>query len=88
MVEWGYDERNEQGGNGAEKSAYLSLAFAWKFNLTAIDAVLPVIETALVPYGVRPHWGKYEKLEAKDFLGTYPRLADFKWDLKKLPKFL
>jgi xylitol oxidase len=37
--------------------------------------VLPQIESALAPFGVRPHWGKLFVGSAET---TYPRLPEFR----------
>ena len=49
--------------------------FTWQPRPEEVLAVLPQIESALAPFGVRPHWGKL-------FVGSleerYPRLPDFR----------
>jgi alditol oxidase len=49
--------------------------FTWHPRAAEVFAVLPQIEAALEPFGVRPHWGKL-------FVGSpqarYPKLAEFR----------
>ena len=40
-------------------------------------AVLPTIEEALAPFGVRPHWGKVFTMEGAAVRDAFPRMADF-----------
>lgn len=40
-------------------------------------AAVAVMEEALLPFGVRPHWGKVFEMDAAALMDAYPRLADF-----------
>lgn len=61
--------------------AYGRDSVAFHFTWVAdTDAVLPVVrrvETALNPFGPRPHWGKVFRVPAEVVRGRYPRLSDF-----------
>jgi len=51
--------------------------FTW---VADTDVVLPVVrrvESALNPFGPRPHWGKVYAVPAEVVRGRYPRLEDF-----------
>jgi xylitol oxidase len=52
--------------------------FTWKPQPTEVLAVLPRLEHALAPFGVRPHWGKLFVGSADALAAVYPRLADFR----------
>ncbi len=56
----------------------IAFHFTWKPRLDDVLTVLPQIETALEPFGVRPHWGKLFTLSAEDIDAVYPRLPDFR----------
>jgi xylitol oxidase len=51
--------------------------FTWQPRQAEVEAVLPVIEESLAPFGVRPHWGKLFRMDPSAD-GLYPRLADFR----------
>jgi xylitol oxidase len=48
--------------------------FTWKPRPAEVLAVLPQIESALAPFGVRPHWGK---LFVESPQARYPKLPEF-----------
>jgi xylitol oxidase len=48
--------------------------FTWKNEPAAVDAVLPEIESILLPLGARPHWGKHFHATAADLAPLYPKL--------------
>jgi xylitol oxidase len=55
----------------------VALHFTWQPRQPEVEAVLPVIEERLAPFGVRPHWGKL--FHGGGWLTTrYPKLADFR----------
>ena len=57
--------------------AAVAFHFTWKQEVENVVNVLPVIESALIPFGVRAHWGKLFTLKA-DYLATqYEKLDDF-----------
>lgn len=52
----------------------VALHFTWQPRQPEVEALLPLLEERLAPFGARPHWGKL-------FHGVpahYPRLADFR----------
>jgi len=62
----------------------IAFHFTWKPQLDDVLAVLPQIESALEPFGVRPHWGKLFTRSADDLDAVYPKLPDFRRLLQKL----
>ncbi|MEO8828667.1 D-arabinono-1,4-lactone oxidase [Lapillicoccus sp.] len=50
----------------------------WELDEPAVYAVLPAIETALLPLGARPHWGKCFVATSAELEALYPRMADFR----------
>jgi xylitol oxidase len=57
--------------------------FTWKPNWPEVKKLLPEIEAALAPFGVRPHWGKLFTIDARTVQHSYERFPDFKKLLKK-----
>ena len=55
----------------------VALHFTWKQEEPAVRALLPLIEAALAPFAVRPHWGKLFTLETETLRQRYPRFDDF-----------
>lgn len=55
----------------------VALHFTWHQDQDAVEAVLPDIETVLLPLGARPHWGKLFLDKDHVVPGLYPRLNDF-----------
>ena len=51
--------------------------FTWKPNWPEVRKLLPQIEAALAPFGVRPHWGKLYTIDARTVQGSYERFPDF-----------
>ncbi|MGW4525282.1 FAD-binding protein [Amycolatopsis sp. NPDC004378] len=51
----------------------VALHFTWQPRQAEVEAVLPVLEERLAPFGARPHWGKLFHTAA----GHYPRQDDF-----------
>lgn len=60
----------------------VALHFTWQQRQEEVEAVLPALEEALMPFAPRPHWGKIFSRSvagAPDHLAAvYPRLADFR----------
>jgi xylitol oxidase len=54
------------------------LHFSWRQDIDAVNAVLPKLETALAPFGPRPHWGKLFLAPAGVLEPRYPKMADFR----------
>jgi alditol oxidase len=59
-------------------SDMVGIHFTWKRRQHEVERVLARIESALVPFGSRPHWGKLFLAEAADLRPLYPRLPDFR----------
>jgi xylitol oxidase len=55
----------------------VAVHFTWRPLQSEVEAVLPLIEERLAPFGVRPHWGKLFRMDPS-VDGLYPRLADFR----------
>uniref|UniRef100_UPI0031590DCE FAD-binding protein n=1 Tax=Arthrobacter sp. H16F315 TaxID=2955314 RepID=UPI0031590DCE len=55
----------------------IGLHFTWRPDQPAVEAILPLIEAELAPFGARPHWGKLFSAEVADLEPMYPRFADF-----------
>jgi xylitol oxidase len=56
----------------------LALHFTWVPDEARVRALLPEIESALRPFGARPHWGKVFTTDARELERLYPRLPDFR----------
>jgi len=52
--------------------------FTWKPLGDEVLAVLPLIEAALEPFGVRPHWGKLFAGSPRQLEAVYPKLSVFR----------
>ena len=61
----------------------IAFHFTWKPLLDDVLTVLPQIESALAPFGPRPHWGKLFTASAEDLEAVYPKLPDFRRLLQK-----
>jgi xylitol oxidase len=58
--------------------AGIGLHFTWKPAQPEVEALLPVIEAALAPFAMRPHWGKLFAADAAQLAPVYPRFDDFR----------
>ena len=56
----------------------IAFHFTWKPLLADVLTVVPQIESALRPFGMRPHWGKLFTASAEDVEAVYPKLPDFR----------
>jgi xylitol oxidase len=56
----------------------IAFHFTWKPRPDDVLTVLPQIEAALAPFGVRPHWGKLFTASAQELEAVYPKLPDFR----------
>jgi alditol oxidase len=56
----------------------IAFHFTWQPRPAEVLAVLPKLESALAPFGVRPHWGKLFVGSAEALEAVYPRLPDFR----------
>ncbi|MCM0640746.1 FAD-binding protein [Cellulomonas wangsupingiae] len=54
----------------------VALHFTWQPRRAEVEAVLPVIEEALAPFGARPHWGKLFADRDHTLRELYPRWDD------------
>ncbi|KAJ1553153.1 hypothetical protein HK096_009020 [Nowakowskiella sp. JEL0078] len=57
--------------------------FTWKQDVSAVLKLLPAIESALEPFGVRPHWGKFFTISKEKIRLLYPKLPDFEKLMKE-----
>jgi alditol oxidase len=64
----------------------IAFHFTWKPQPDDVLTVLPQIESALEPFGVRPHWGKLFAASAEDLEAVYPKLPDFRRLLEKFDR--
>jgi len=56
----------------------VAIHFTWKKDWDGVKNVLPLIEKALAPFNVRPHWGKLFTIEPSVLRSRYKTLNDFK----------
>ena len=61
----------------------LAIHFTWKPEWPEVKQVLPQIEAALEPFEPRPHWGKLFTLAPGKIQSHYPRLNEFKEQIKQ-----
>lgn len=61
----------------------IAIHFTWKKDWEGVRQVLPLIENALEPFGVRPHWGKLFTLDPATLKGRYETLDTFRGLMKK-----
>ncbi|SVD98791.1 uncharacterized protein METZ01_LOCUS451645, partial [marine metagenome] len=61
----------------------VALHFTWQKDWAGVKQVLPMIESLLIPFGVRPHWGKLFTLSPRNLQMQYEQLADFRLLLKQ-----
>ncbi|WP_354500311.1 FAD-binding protein [Mycetocola sp. 2940] len=64
--------------SGAYDTDAVGLHFTWLKKQPEVEALLPTLEAALVPFAVRPHWGKVFTADAAALERVYPRLPDFR----------
>jgi xylitol oxidase len=58
--------------------ASVTIHFTWKQEWDEVKKILPLIEKELMPFNVKPHWGKLFTLSPKLLASRYEKLADFK----------
>ena len=51
--------------------------FTWVADQPAVEALLPMIETALAPFDARPHWGKLFAMRDAELRSLYPNIERF-----------
>jgi xylitol oxidase len=64
--------------SSAYRQDCLAFHFTWHPDWPAVQQVLPVIEAALRPFGVRPHWGKLFTMPKAEIATRWSRLGDFR----------
>jgi xylitol oxidase len=57
--------------------ATVAVHFTWKREPEAVAGALAKVESALRPFGARPHWGKVFHARAAEIAPLYERLPDF-----------
>ena len=62
--------------SGAYGQDVVIIHFTWYDHRDEVYGLLPDIEAALAPFGVRPHWGKAHRFDAASLARVHPRLAD------------
>lgn len=62
--------------SGAYDREALAIHFTWLPHPDAVAALLPAIESALAPFGARPHWGKWHRFTARRLADVHPRIDD------------
>jgi xylitol oxidase len=55
----------------------VGIHFTWKPEPDAVEEILVRLESALIPLGARPHWGKLFKADAAAIAALYERMPDF-----------
>ena len=56
----------------------VGIHFTWLRDQAGVEAVLPLVEAALLPLGARPHWGKLYLDRDAVVPGLYPKLDAFR----------
>ncbi|KFF59925.1 FAD-binding protein [Cryobacterium sp. MLB-32] len=56
----------------------IALHFTWKPEQEAVEKVLLLMEAALAPFLIRPHWGKLFQLGAAELAPLYPKFSEFR----------
>jgi xylitol oxidase len=59
------------------RQACVGIHFTWKQDWDAVRKVLPLIETRLLPFNARPHWGKLFTMTPERIGSLYKKLPDF-----------
>lgn len=60
------------------KQGSVTIHFTWKQEWTEVIKLLPLVEKELMPFNVKPHWGKIFTLSSKVLDTRYDKLDDFK----------
>ncbi len=56
----------------------MGIHFTWIKNQSAVQRLLPMIEEVLMPFEVRPHWGKLFMMSARQLRSRYKKLNNFR----------
>jgi xylitol oxidase len=62
--------------SGAYDREALAIHFTWLPHPDAVAALLPAVESALEPFGARPHWGKWHRFDVGRLAAVHPRLDE------------
>ena len=65
------------------KQDCVAFHFTWKKDAEGVKRVCPVIEAALKPFKVRPHWGKVFTVSHADLKAIYVKMPEFQQLLNK-----
>jgi xylitol oxidase len=60
------------------KQPCVAIHFTWKPLWENVKKILPVIESALAPFSVKPHWGKLFTITPSVLQSRYPQLESFR----------
>lgn len=60
------------------RQACVGIHFTWKKDWENVRRLLPEIESALAPFGARPHWGKLFTTPGERLTSLYEKLPDFR----------
>ena len=55
----------------------VAIHFTWKQEWTEVRKLLPMIEKALLPFNIRPHWGKLFTMQREQVQVSYKKLYEF-----------
>jgi xylitol oxidase len=55
----------------------VAIHFTWLPDWDGVARLLPAIESALAPFGPRPHWGKLFAIPPDELRPRYPKLPEF-----------
>ncbi len=61
----------------------VAIHFTWKQNWEEVSKLLPMIESELAPYNVKPHWGKLFSVDPARLHERYEKFPDFLTMVKK-----
>ena len=64
--------------SGSYETDVIAIHCTWHPDEPAVRAVLQQVESALLPLGARPHWGKLFLADSGVLAVAYPRLRDFR----------
>ncbi|MDE0200571.1 MAG: FAD-binding protein [Caldilineaceae bacterium] len=56
----------------------IGIHFSWRKNWPAVREVMPLVEEALAPFEVRPHWGKLFSMAPRQVQAAYPKMEEFR----------
>ena len=59
------------------KQDCIGIHFTWHNKLSEINILLPILESNLFPFLVRPHWGKLFSMNSIQLKKLYKRMVDF-----------